>query len=119
MHGGSERERRLPLNLRSLNRADEHRAALFGGGRSCSFGVKRGRCSFDVKRTKNMGVSIPPCPLNDLAGAIIATGVRCRQGSGFILQLFRSAPRDVIVPCAAKCVICMKCEQRVFAPAAL
>ena len=62
MHGGSERERRLPLNLRSLNRADEHRGALFGRGRSCSFGVKRGRCSFGVKRTKNAGVSIPPRP---------------------------------------------------------
>ena len=48
-----------------------------------------------------MGVSIPPCPLNDLAGAIIATGVRWRQGDAIVLRLFRSAPRDVFVLCVA------------------
>ena len=65
-----------------------------------------------------MGVSIPPYPLNDLAGAVIATCVRWRRRSGFVLRLPSSAPRDVIVPCAAECGICTKCEQRAFAPAA-
>ena len=60
-----------------------------------------GLCSFDAKRTKSMGVSIPPYPLNDLAGAIIATGVRWRQGGAIVLRLFRSAPRDVFVLCVA------------------
>ena len=40
-----------------------------------------------------------PYPLNDLAGAIIATGVRWRQGDAIVLRLFRSAPRDVFVLC--------------------
>ena len=61
-----EKERRKPLN---------RAGALFGRGRRYSFGVKRGRCSFGVKRTKNAGVSIPPRPLNDLAGAKIAACV--------------------------------------------
>ena len=77
-----------------------------------------GWCSFGAKRTKSMGVSIPPYPLNDLAGAWIATGVRWRQGSGFVLRFLCSAPRDVIVRCAPLCGTYAECEQCSFASAA-